>query len=68
VDICGWQLPRRVGPGCDLGRVVFQARAEQVNSSLGSLPPERGSKFARGHSNGRMKTDHGPHPAVFTVE
>jgi len=55
VHICGWQLPRRVGPGCDLGRVVFRARASQVNSSLASLPDECATKFARVHSNGRVK-------------
>jgi hypothetical protein len=47
---------------------VFQARAEQVNSSLGSLPPEWEAKFASVYSNGRVKTDHGPHPAEFTRE
>jgi hypothetical protein len=37
VTNCGWQLPRRVGPGCDPGRVVFQASAAEVNSRLASL-------------------------------
>ena len=37
VTICGWQLPRRVGPGCDPGRVVFQPSAVEVNSPLASL-------------------------------
>src|SRR5262245_26331873 len=55
-------------PGCDLGRVVFHAGADQVNSSLGSLPPGCESEFASAHSNGRVKTDHGLHPVRFTLQ
>jgi len=59
VGFCGWQLPRRVGRGCDLGRVVFQPRAVEVNSSLASLPSNYCAKFARAHSNGRVKINRG---------
>jgi hypothetical protein len=59
VDFCGWEFPRRVGPGFVLGRVVFRGGAEQVNSSLASLRAECAAKFASGHSNGRVKIDHG---------
>jgi hypothetical protein len=61
VEICGWQLLRRVGPGCDLGRVVFRLRAVKVNSSLASLPSNYCAKFASAHSNDRVKINH-----VFT--
>jgi hypothetical protein len=67
VTICGWQLPRRVGPGCDLGRVVFQASAVEVNSSLASLWANYFAEFACGHSNDRMKIDHGLHPVDLTL-
>jgi hypothetical protein len=67
VNICEWEIPRRVGLGCDLGRVVFRGRAEEVNSPLASLPSEHAAKFASAHSNGRVKIDHGLHPAVLTL-
>jgi len=68
VNICEWELPRRVGPGCDLGRVVFRVRAAQVNNRLASLLPEQAAEFASAYSNGRVKTDHGLHPAVLTLQ
>jgi hypothetical protein len=40
----------------------------QVNSSLASLPGEPAAKFARAHSNGRVKIDHGLHPAELTLK
>ena len=67
VHNCGWQFPRRVGPGCGLGRVVFRVSAAEVNSALGSLAPDYRQKFARAYSNGRVKIDHGLHPAVLTL-
>jgi hypothetical protein len=39
----------------------------KVNSALASLPPERAAEFARVHSNGRVKIDHGLHPAELTL-
>jgi hypothetical protein len=46
---------------------VFRARAGKVNSSLASLPAEYAAEFARGYSNGRVKIDHGLHPAILTL-
>jgi hypothetical protein len=39
----------------------------KVNSSLASLPDVCAAKFARAHSNDRVKIDHGLHPAVLTL-
>ena len=43
---CGSQSPRRVSPGCHLGRVVLRRVMAQVNARLDSLCGRGGKQFA----------------------
>ena len=53
---CGWQIARRVAPGCGFGRVVFHPGTGQVNSRLASLRLLCQVKFATAADNGRART------------